>query len=159
MKSDLDKMLTDTQKNVTIPAAPEGWSFIKTLDLVVICVITAAGAMLLLGLFTRLGCILAAGFLLLTFLSAPPFPWLPLPPGTEGSPIYVNKNLIEFMALLALAGTASGRWAGVDGILAWMFGLEDPDAVPAEPIETRAEPVATSPAVSVPVVPVKKLKK
>lgn len=154
MKAGLEEMLTETQKAVTVAKSPEGWSFIKTLDLVTICVITAAGALLLVGLFTRLACILAAGFLLLTFLSAPPFPWLPLPPGTEGNPIYVNKNLIEFVALLALAGTASGRWAGLDGVVHWLFGRkEDEPTRTTEPTPTP-EPVPP-PTPPVPVVKVK----
>ncbi len=147
MKDGLEELLTATQKAVTPPDTPEGQSFIQTLDVVVIGVITLAGALLLVGLFTRFACILAAGFLLLTFLSAPPFPWLPLPPGTEGNPLYVNKNLIEFIALLALAGTASGRWAGLDGILAWLFGKEDPDAVkPSSTENTPEDPNATETA-------------
>jgi len=154
MKAGLEEMLTEPQKSVTIPKSPEAATFIKTLDLVTICVITGAGAMLLIGLFTRLACVLAAGFLLLTFLSAPPFPWLPLPPATEGNPIYVNKNLIEFMALLALAGTASGRWLGIDGLLHWMFGRKEDEPTPATEPTTTTEPAA-APTPQVPVVRVK----
>jgi uncharacterized membrane protein YphA (DoxX/SURF4 family) len=139
MKSGLEEMLTDTQKKVAPPRTPEGWTFLKILDLVTICVITLAGLLLMLGLFTRLACILAAGFLLLTFLSAPPLPWLPLAPATEGNPIYINKNLIEFFALLALAGTASGRWFGIDALLARIFGKPDPEP---EPEPTTSTPAA-----------------
>jgi uncharacterized membrane protein YphA (DoxX/SURF4 family) len=138
MKAGLEEMLTDAQKKVTVPRYPEGWTFIKILDLVTICVITGAGLFLMLGLFTRTACILAAGFLLLTFLSAPPFPWLPLPPATEGNPLYVNKNLIEFFALLALVGSASGKWFGIDALLARLFGKREPE--PAVESKTADSP-------------------
>ena len=28
----------------------------------------------------------------MTYLTHPPFPWLPLPPNTEGNPLFINKN-------------------------------------------------------------------
>ena len=61
------------------------------------------GACLLAGLFTRLACLVGAGFLVMTYLTHPPFPWYPLPPNTEGNPLFVNKNVIEALALLVLA--------------------------------------------------------
>src|SRR5260370_33680281 len=81
----------------------------------------AIGACLLLGLFSRLACISGAIFLLLLYLAMPPFPWLPDPPRpTEGHYLFVSKNLIEMIALLALATTRSGRWAGLDGLLQFL---------------------------------------
>jgi hypothetical protein len=60
-------------------------------------------------------------FLLLLYLAMPPFPWLPDPPRpTEGHYLFVSKNLIEMLALLALATTRSGRWAGLDGLLQFL---------------------------------------
>ena len=69
---------------------------------------------------------LAAGFLLSTYLSYPPFPWLAVPPKNEGYYLYVNKNVIEMLALLVLATTASGRWFGLDALLAWVFSRKAP---------------------------------
>ena len=46
---------------------------------------------------------LLAGFLVMTYLAVPAFPWLPVPPNNEGNYYYVNKNMIELLALLALA--------------------------------------------------------
>ena len=63
---------------------------------------------------------LAAGFLLMTYFASPPWPWLPTPPNNEGNYLFVNKNLIEMFALLALATTASGRWFGVDALIHWI---------------------------------------
>ena len=79
--------------------------------------LTVMGGCLLLGLLTRLNCVLLAGFLLLTYLAVPALPWLPVPPNTEGNYFYVNKNLIEMLALLTLATTASGRWLGLDALI------------------------------------------
>jgi uncharacterized membrane protein YphA (DoxX/SURF4 family) len=90
------------------------------IDFLTVWGITILGGMLIVGLFTRTACVLAALFLALTYLSFPPFPWLAPPPQNEGSYLYVNKNLIELLALLVLATTASGRWLGLD---AWIHGL------------------------------------
>ncbi len=79
--------------------------------------ITIIGAGLLLGLFTRVWCLAGAGFLAMTYLSHPTVPWLPLPPGTEGNPLFINKNLIEALALLALAAHPTGRWLGLDALV------------------------------------------
>ncbi|MGL4422905.1 MAG: DoxX family protein, partial [Gemmataceae bacterium] len=69
------------------------------------------------GFCTRLACLMAAGFLISTYLLHPPFPWFPLPPGTEGNPLFINKNAIECFALFALACMPTGRWLGFDAIL------------------------------------------
>lgn len=84
--------------------------------------ITAVGACLLLGLLTRISCVLGAGFLVLTYLTHPPFPWYAQPPMTEGNPLFINKNVIEALALLTLATFPTGRWLGLDALLARIFG-------------------------------------
>lgn len=83
--------------------------------------LAAVGACLLFGLFTRISCVLAAGFLLLTYLTHPPFPWFTLPPGTEGNPLFINKNAVEFIALLALACMPTGKWLGLDAMICYLF--------------------------------------
>jgi uncharacterized membrane protein YphA (DoxX/SURF4 family) len=83
--------------------------------------LTIVGACLIVGLFSRTACVLAAAFLLGTYLMFPPFPWLPSPPNNEGYYLFVNKNLIEMLALLALATTTSGRWFGLDALIYWFF--------------------------------------
>jgi uncharacterized membrane protein YphA (DoxX/SURF4 family) len=89
-------------------------------DKVVAWGLTASGIGLLLGCFTRLSCLAGACLLLLFFISLPPLPGLPDNPMAEGKYLFVNKNLVEALALLALATTRSGRWFGVDALLAYI---------------------------------------
>jgi uncharacterized membrane protein YphA (DoxX/SURF4 family) len=93
----------------------------KWIDLSTMYGLTVLGACLLLGLFSRTAAVLSAGFLLSTYLCFPPFPWLPAAPNNEGYYLFVNKNLIEMLALLALATTASGRWFGLDAVIHALF--------------------------------------
>ncbi len=78
------------------------------------------GPMLLLGLGTRLAAVAGAVMLISFYLVVPPWPGVPQPPGPEHSFI-VNKNLIEALALLAIAALPTGSWFGLDGIFRWMF--------------------------------------
>jgi uncharacterized membrane protein YphA (DoxX/SURF4 family) len=79
--------------------------------------LTAVGVCLILGLFTRLACLGAAGLLLMYYSSMPPLPGLPDNPATEGHYLIINKNLIELVAVLMLATTRVGRWGGLDAFL------------------------------------------
>jgi uncharacterized membrane protein YphA (DoxX/SURF4 family) len=97
------------------PAAEEPRG--KLLDRVTMWFLVAVGTLLIAGLFTRLVCLLGAGFLVMTYLAHPAFPWYPLPPNTEGNPLFVNKNVIEALALVTLAMYPSGRWLGLDAIV------------------------------------------
>lgn len=83
--------------------------------------LTLAGLGLLLGCFTRFSCLTGALLLVLFYLALPPLPGLPDNPMAEGKYLLVNKNLIEALALLTLATTASGRWFGFDGLLSLLI--------------------------------------
>ena len=100
------------------PADPEVPELpVKLLDVVTMWTLTVAGAGLIFGLGTRV-CALSCGiFLVTTYLTYPAFPWLPNPPGTEGNPVFVNKNSIEALACFALAAMPTGRWLGIDGLI------------------------------------------
>ncbi len=106
------------------PAAPEPpaaeWANLDTLDLVVKWGLLAIGACLLAGLLTRPAALGGFAFLLLVYLSFPPWPGVADNPRAEGNYLFVDKNLVEALALLALVFLPTGRWAGVDGLLAWL---------------------------------------
>lgn len=89
----------------------------QRLDRVTMWFLVVVGACLMFGLFTRVACVLACGFLVMTYLAHPAFPWYPLPPNTEGNPVFINKNVIEAIALLALACYPTGRWLGLDALV------------------------------------------
>jgi uncharacterized membrane protein YphA (DoxX/SURF4 family) len=101
---------------------PKIWKPIDFVDWSTRWFLLVVGALLMVGLFTRLSCFAASIFLLLTILVQPAVPWLPTPPNVEGNYFFVNKNMIEMMALLVLMTTRTGRWVGLDGLLGWIFG-------------------------------------
>ncbi|HEV3262339.1 MAG TPA: DoxX family protein [Gemmataceae bacterium] len=82
--------------------------------------LTMIAAGLLLGFMTRTSCVAGALFLALLYVAMPPWPWLPDQLRTEGHYLFVNKNLIEMLALLTLATTWSGRWVGLDGLIQFL---------------------------------------
>jgi uncharacterized membrane protein YphA (DoxX/SURF4 family) len=98
----------------------ESNQFVRRLDLATMYGLAIVGGCLLVGLFARINAWLAAGFLLMTYLAMPAFPWLPSPPQTEGNYLFVNKNVIEMLALCVLGSMPTGRWFGLDAVLHWL---------------------------------------
>jgi uncharacterized membrane protein YphA (DoxX/SURF4 family) len=122
MKQDLRAVLTWEQKHMPPvkepdPAPATEWSRLKLLDVTVRWTLLVVGLCLLLGLFTRPACVVGAGLLLLFYLVAPAPPLSPDDPLAREHYLFVNTNIIESVALLALATTRSGRWFGLDGLL------------------------------------------
>ncbi len=76
----------------------------------------AIGVCLILGFLTPFAAVCAAAFLAMIYLSIPPWPGLPPNPKTEGHYWIVSKNLIELIACLLIAVTASGHWFGLDAL-------------------------------------------
>jgi uncharacterized membrane protein YphA (DoxX/SURF4 family) len=105
-----DKPADPAEKAVK-PAKP-----IAAMDKLTMWTLTIAGLGVFFGLFTPVACLVCAGFLVLTYLTHPAVPWHPLPPNTEGNPLFVNKNVIECIALLTVAVHPTGRWLGLDAI-------------------------------------------
>jgi uncharacterized membrane protein YphA (DoxX/SURF4 family) len=75
--------------------------------------LTGLGLLLIFGLFSRFAALMAALMVFGFYMAMPPWPGVPEVPGPEHSFI-VNKNLIEVLALLALATIPTGRWFGLD---------------------------------------------
>ena len=128
LKKSLDQALPADAKDGPLTTAPTTKKeFFERLDRQTRWGIAAIGAMLLAGLFTRVACLAGAAFLVLTYLTHPPFPWLPLPPGTEGNPVFVNKNVIEFLGLMVILVHPTGRWMGLDAIIHRLVFRRAPD--------------------------------
>jgi thiosulfate dehydrogenase (quinone) large subunit len=86
-------------------------------DIIVPLGLLIVGLSLMLGLLTQLGCAGALTFLAMFYLSQPPFTGMPQT-GAEGAYLFVNKNLIELVAVVAIMAFRTGGIAGLDQI--WM---------------------------------------
>lgn len=85
------------------------------LDKGVAVALFVAGLLLILGLFTQTGGVVALGLLVMFYLSAIPLQGLP-EPRAEGTYLIVNKNLIEAAAVALLLAFRTGRLAGLDSL-------------------------------------------
>ena len=92
-------------------------SVLQVIDFMNIWGLILVGLGLLLGIFTRLACIGGILLLLLYFLSHPALIGVKYAMPTEGSYLFVNKNLIEMAALAVLLVFPTGKMAGLDGLL------------------------------------------
>jgi uncharacterized membrane protein YphA (DoxX/SURF4 family) len=93
------------------PPGPSVW-----IDRFIKFALTAIGLCLLLGLFTPAAGAAAAAQLLVFYLASPPWPGLPAAT-LGGHYLYVDRNLVEMFAALAVAATGTGRIAGLDAVL------------------------------------------
>ncbi len=92
------------------------------IDTVTLWSLIVLGGLLILGCATRISAVAAAGLLLSFYMAYPPWPGIePIAPGPEHS-LIVNKNLIEVIALLAIAALPTGSWFGLDAIFGKIFG-------------------------------------
>jgi uncharacterized membrane protein YphA (DoxX/SURF4 family) len=137
------------------------WSRLEWSDHIVKYGLVLVGSLLLLGFLTRSACVAGALFLLLFFLAMPPFPGWPENPRAEGHYLFINKNIIEMLALLALATTRSGRWAGLDGLVQFLsprrrHAKEARSGVSDEPVLRRLQELPTALTVSPPSSPTEK---
>ncbi|MFK7820798.1 MAG: hypothetical protein AB8G99_18915 [Planctomycetaceae bacterium] len=82
------------------------------------------GILLIVGFLSRTAAFFGAVMLFSFYLVHPPWPGVPPVPGPDHSFI-VNKNLIEVIALLALACTRSGLWCGLDAVFRKLFGKSE----------------------------------
>ncbi|MBI2431846.1 MAG: DoxX family protein [Candidatus Hydrogenedentes bacterium] len=122
-----------------IAADPE---MLRAVDLLNMWGLTLVGLGLICGGLTRLACLAGAVLLALYYIAQPPF--LGAGGRLEGSYLFLDKNAIELMALLALMCLPTGRFAGVDGLIisrwkAWQSAPPTPDDSPGQVPVARRE--------------------
>lgn len=110
LRLDLEGVLETDQLSAS--SLPSDSATLRTVDLVMTYGILTIGILLFLGLFTRLASIAGAAFLLSVVLTQP-F-WV-----TETTPTF--NQLVEMFALLTLATTNVGRWAGLDFFIHYLL--------------------------------------
>jgi len=121
-KQDARKLLTPEQ--LARGPVPEPWTEQQRIDHTTIWALLAIGGLLMVGLGTRISALAGAVLLLSFYLAIPPWPGvedLMESAGPEHSYI-INKNLIEVIALLAIAAMPTGQWFGVDRLFAGLTG-------------------------------------
>ena len=109
---DIAALATDEQKKQGELAQPE--PSLKKNDRILTWAMIICGGCLIVGLFTRIAAVACAAFLFLVIMSQPP--WVP---GTITT--LFPYQLVEMIALLALATTAVGRWGGLDFFLHFLI--------------------------------------
>ncbi len=113
---ELNAIATDEQKSaagaLAISKPARRFLDTETINVIIPYFDTIVGVLLILGLFTRLAALAGAGFLFSIVLTQ----W----PGAAGAlPVYYQA--IEMLALLVLAATAAGRFAGLDFVVLSLF--------------------------------------
>jgi len=109
-------------KGATGPLAPlfhsmaGNASLMNVVDMAIPLGLFLVGISLMLGLFTQAGCLGAIFFLATFYLSQPPLSGMPQA-GAEGTYLFVNKNLIELVAVLGIFAFRTGAIAGLDQLL------------------------------------------
>jgi uncharacterized membrane protein YphA (DoxX/SURF4 family) len=111
----LDKSLTPEQK--AKGAVPKKWSELDWVNHLTAWGLTLSGASLMLGFLAPLGALGGAYLLTMFYLAMPPFPGLPANPMSEGHYLIVNKNVVEFLACIALVFIPTSMWVGLDAVL------------------------------------------
>ena len=91
---------------------------LRVVDFLNIWGLVIIGLFLFLGLFTRLAAFSGASLLLLYYVAHPPFTGLMEGAMTEGSYIWVNKNLIEMFVLILLSNIPVQWMYGIDNFIA-----------------------------------------
>ena len=109
-------------------------------DFLNIAGLVLAGLGLMAGLFTRAAALGGALLLLLYYLANPPMAGAFQTGAAEGRYLVINKNLIEFIALLMLALIPTGRRFGLDYFRGRKGGMEKATAGPVPGEELLHDP-------------------
>lgn len=87
-------------------------------DFVMVWGLIVTGILLMIGLFSRVAAIGGMLLLLLIYIAMPPLDYAGFVISTaEGSELYVNKTLIEVLALMVVASFPTGNMLGLDIIV------------------------------------------
>jgi uncharacterized membrane protein YphA (DoxX/SURF4 family) len=124
LQRDLAAVATDAERRTGIPGLSDPGAL--RVDTLVKYLILSVGVCLVLGFLTRPAALAGAAFLISVVLSQPP--WVP---GTEET----YYPTVEALALLVLAATGAGRFAGLDFF--WQV-LRRPSGDPVHVREARA---------------------
>jgi uncharacterized membrane protein YphA (DoxX/SURF4 family) len=108
--------LATPQQQASSGAYAPPWTSLDYANLLTTYGLCAIGVCLILGFLTRLAALSAAAFLAVIYLAMPPWAGLPPNPKAEGHYWIVSKDLIELIACLLVAVTASGHWLGLDAL-------------------------------------------
>jgi len=120
--SDLFKQIADNQALLSLS------------DTMVAYSLTLTGIFLLLGLFTRLGCIMGVILLTMFYVSYPPWTFMPgVSTPTDSNYLLVNKNVVEALGLLVVMAFPTGRFAGLDAVVYPIFGKNMPAWIVGSP--------------------------
>ena len=145
-----EKLLTPEQRARGPVAMPP--TRINQIDAMTMWGLAVIGTLLIAGLCSRLAAVGGAVLLFSFYLAMPPWPGVPPAPGPEHS-LWVNKNLIEVLALLALASVPTGRWFGLDALtgrlpLKWRKDGDGSSDSAAETPATATAGLSTTPVES-----------
>ncbi|HEX6983813.1 MAG TPA: hypothetical protein VF170_00485, partial [Planctomycetaceae bacterium] len=145
LKAAARELLTPAQ--VARGAVSEPWTTQRVVDTLTITALIGLGLMLIAGFGTRAAAVMGAGMVLSFYLVWPPWPGVPVDPGPEHAFI-VNKNLIEVVALLALAALPTGQWFGVDRLIyrgwRWLRVRRSVRPAAAPPVTEKSTVAATA---------------
>jgi uncharacterized membrane protein YphA (DoxX/SURF4 family) len=116
-------MILLTPDQLARGAVPPERTQLWQVDMLTILGLLVLGALLIVGLGTRLAAVGGAVMLVMFYLPVPPWPGVYLPPEASGPEhsFIINKNLIEAFALLAIAALPTGTWFGLDGIIRYVI--------------------------------------
>ena len=103
------------------------WRIMEWSDFFVKWSLVVFGAGLMIGLLSRISSLAMSLLILSFYLAMPPLPGWPDAPRLEGHYFFVNKTLMEIIALFALTCIPTGRWAGVDALLSLLFSRQKSD--------------------------------
>src|ERR1700685_3210218 len=117
-KQEARRLLNKPQQLARGPV-PEPWTPQQWIDRATIWTLLGLGALLMVGLLSLISAVGAALLLITFYLAVPPWPGIEDLAETVGAEhsLLINKNLIEAIALLAIASLPTGQWFGLDRLL------------------------------------------